>query len=192
MKLMGISEFEALYRAQGDPWGYRSSAYEDAKYHATLDACGPGPFASALELGASIGVFTGRLAPRCRGLVTLDAAFTAVTAAREHLGQLGLADSVDVRLATIPDGIPPGPFDLVVASEILYYLPGPKLAETLDRLQRALQPGARLVAVHWRPGGPERPHTADTAHQRLREQPWLALAGEHPTADYLLDVFERR
>lgn len=192
MNLMGISQFEALYRAQADPWGYRSSAYEDAKYQATLNACGPGPFASALELGASIGVFTGRLAPRCRGLVTLDAAPTAVQAAREHLTQLGLAGAVDVRLGAIPDGIPPGPFDLVVASEILYYLPGPELAETLDRLERALAPAGRLVAVHWRPGGPERPHTAAGVHRRLREEPWLALAGEHPTADYLLDVFEGR
>ena len=78
MTRMSLADFEARYRADPDPWGYHSSAYETAKYAATLDACGPGPFASALELGASIGVFTARLAPRCRRLITLDAAPTAV------------------------------------------------------------------------------------------------------------------
>ena len=39
-----VDHFEAEYRADPDPWRYRSSAYEQAKYAATLAACGPGPF----------------------------------------------------------------------------------------------------------------------------------------------------
>ena len=72
MTVMTSSEFDRRYREDPDPWGYRSSPYERAKYAATLDACGPGPFASALELGGSIGVFSARLAPRCRSLTTID------------------------------------------------------------------------------------------------------------------------
>ena len=53
---MRAAEFERRYRREGDPWRYRSSEYEQAKYDATLSACGPGPFESALELGSSIGV----------------------------------------------------------------------------------------------------------------------------------------
>ena len=47
---MRTAEFERRYQRDGDPWGYASSEYERAKYDATLTACGPGPFASALEL----------------------------------------------------------------------------------------------------------------------------------------------
>lgn len=192
MTRIDASGFEALYREQIDPWGYRSSAYERDKYRATLDACGPGPFAAGLELGGSIGIFTGLLASRCHALISLDAAPTAVAAARAYLARCELAERIDVRLGAIPQDIPDGPFDLVVASEILYYIPDPRLAETLARLEQCLVSGGRLVAVHWRPEGPERPHSAAGVHARLREQPWLALTAEHRTADYLLDMFTRR
>lgn len=192
MRLMDAEGFEALYREQSDPWGYHSSAYEREKYHATLEACGPGPFTAGLELGGSIGVFTGLLAARCDALISLDAAPTAVAAARSHVARLALAGRIDVRLGTIPRDIPDGPFDLVVASEILYYVPDPQLAETLVRLEHCLTAGGRLVAVHWRPEGPERPHTAAQVHRRLRECRWLSLTAELPTDEYLLDVFTRR
>ncbi len=64
--------FEARYRADSDPWRYETSDYERDKYQATLEACGPGPFRSAVELGGSIGVFSSLLASRCSNLVTLD------------------------------------------------------------------------------------------------------------------------
>ena len=65
MSFMTAADFEARYRADPDPWGYLASEYERKKYAATLAACGPGPFACALELGGSIGVFSAMLAPRC-------------------------------------------------------------------------------------------------------------------------------
>lgn len=189
MGYMASTEFEARYRADRDPWGYESSAYERDKYAATLRACGPGPFAEALELGGSIGVFTAALAPRCRRLVSLDAAATAVAAARERLA--GQAQ-VEVRRGLIPADIPRRRFDLAVASEILYYLEPPDLDGTLAALAACLIPGARLVAVHWRPAGPERPFTAAQVHRRLRAEAWLRPLASEPAPEYLLDVFERR
>lgn len=187
---MTTRQFEARYRADPDPWRYESSAYEREKYRATLDACGPGPFAHALELGASIGVFSALLAPRCRALVTIDAAPTAVLAARHRLARIGGA-SVHALIGELPAAIPHATFDLVLASEILYYLTPGAFDGTLRRLRETMARGARLVAVHWRPGGPERPFTAADVHARLRAQPWLAHVGDAHTADYLLDVMER-
>ena len=46
---MDPADFEARYRADIDPWGYRTSPYEHAKYERTLAACGPGPFSAALD-----------------------------------------------------------------------------------------------------------------------------------------------
>jgi SAM-dependent methyltransferase len=189
MSRMTLSEFEARYRTDPDPWGYTTSAYERDKYAATLAACGPGPFAHALELGASIGVFTSLLAPRCRYLTTVDAAPTAVALARARLAD---APGVQILEGAIPDAIPDGPYDLVVASEILYYLTAGELDATLDRLSEQTRPGARVVAVHWRPDGPERPLTADCVHATLRGQPWLQARRRADTDDYRLDVLERR
>jgi cyclopropane fatty-acyl-phospholipid synthase-like methyltransferase len=186
---MKAAEFERRYRRDGDPWGYRSSVYELAKYDATLSACGPGPFASALELGGSIGVFSGRLARRCEALTTIDCSPTAVNAARAQLAGFPEARAI---VGEIPGAIAPGDHDLVVASEILYYLDDDALTATLERLEDVLVAGGRMVAVHWRPSGPERPQTAAAVHGRLRSEPWLRPVADRSTADYLLDVLERR
>jgi cyclopropane fatty-acyl-phospholipid synthase-like methyltransferase len=184
-----LADFEARYRAEGDPWSYETSAYERAKYDATLEACGPGPFREALELGSSIGVLSERLAPRCERLTTIDGAATAVALARRRLGP---ESQVEVLLGAIPDAIPARSYDLVLASEILYYLEAPVLTATLERLRELSAPEARLVAVHWRPEGPERPASATEVHRRLHAQQWLAPIGSASTDDYLLDTFSVR
>ncbi len=189
MHPMNAADFEARYRADIDPWGYTHSAYEQAKYEATLRACGEGPFASALELAGSIGVFSEMLAPRCRRLATVDVAPTAVQAARARLSAYPQAEVI---LGAIPEAIPDRSYDLVVASEILYYLPEAALAGTLALLERTMLPAARLVAVHWRPPGPERPRDAAAAHATLHDQPWLAPRESAGTDDYRLDVLVRR
>ena len=87
--------------------------------------------------------------------------------------------------------MPEGPFDLVVASEILYYLDDHAVARTLAALEDTMAAGGRLVAVHWRHTGPERCLSAFEVHRTLRAQPWLAARRRQRTADYLLDVLER-
>lgn len=182
------SHFEARYRAQADPWGYASSPYEQEKYARTLDAIGPGPFPRALELGCSIGVFTELLAPRCERLVAVDGAPTALARARERLRR---ATNVELQLRTLPGDLPPGPFDLIVASELLYYWSADLLAATLPQLEAALAPSGRLVAVHWR--GPLRdgPLDGDRVHALLRERTTLDHGAELVTDAYRLDRFDR-
>ncbi len=189
MNWMRVEDFEARYRADPDPWGYTYSEYERGKYAATLEACGPGPFTRALELGSSIGVFTAMLAPACRQLVSIDASSTAVADARHRLAEHPQARPI---VGRIPDAIPSGSYDLVLASEILYYLTPEELDGTLSTLGTRMTPGARLVAVHWRPSGPERPFDADTVHAMLAARPELESvdSGKHP--DYRLDVLRRR
>jgi Nodulation protein S (NodS) len=189
MARMSAADFEARYRANPDPWCYTTSEYERRKYEATLTACGDGPFADALELGGSIGVFSFLLAPRCDRLTTIDAAPTAVASARRRLAG---ALHVDTLLGRIPDAIPICDYDLVIASEILYYLSASELSRTVRRLETAMVTGARLVLVHWRPAGPERPFDAREVHTILREQPWLEpVTSNGDAGEYQLDVLER-
>ena len=180
--------FDARYAREGDPWGYRSSDYERAKYGATLAACGDGPFCCALELGASIGVFSALLAPRCQRLTTVDFSRVAVAQARQELRHCA---HVDVRTAAIPWDLGSERYDLVVASEILYYLEPVALAATLSWLKYGLLDQGRLVIVHWRSAGPERPFTTDLVHDRVLAQPWLRCRADGCTDDYLLHVLER-
>lgn len=188
MIAMSAHDFEGRYRADPDPWEYRSSVYEQAKYAATLEACGVGPFKSALELGGSIGVFSAHLAPRCDALVTIDFSPSAVRAAQAELAPYPHAQAV---LGQIPKDLPPGSFDLVVASEVLYYLDERSLAVTLDAIERRLSRGGRLFCVHWRTPGPERPVSADRVHALIRQLPWLRPVIDGSRAEYLLEALER-
>lgn len=187
--MTAAERFEAQYRVDPDPWRYRSSVYEQAKYAATLAACGPGPFDRALELGGSIGVFSALLAPRCRSLITIDYSPTAVDLARA-----ALVDQLHVQalLGAIPQDLPEGLFDLVVASEVLYYLDPGALPQTLAALHARMLPRARLVCVHWRPAGPERPFTATEVHDAIGRESWLRGVTAERQPQYLLDVWERR
>lgn len=189
MSWMSVADFEARYRDDPDPWAYVHSDYEHDKYAATLAACGQGPFACALELGSSIGVFSAMLAPRCERLVTIDAAATAVASARARLTS---QSQVEVILGQIRSAVPAETYQLVVASEILYYLAPADLEQTLALLPDRMAPDARLVAVHWRPAGPERPFDAEAVHSRLRALPQLRPVHSGGTDDYLLDVLVRR
>ena len=188
MSFMTAEDFEARYRAEQDPWGYLASEYERRKYAATLAACGPGPFACALELGASIGVFSAMLASKCDRLVTVDVSPTAVARARSRLAN---QPAVEPLLGAIPAAVPRLEFDLVVASEILYYLTDDELAGTLALLQCTMVAGATLVAAHWRPRGPERPRDAEEAHAALARASWLTRVEHGGTDDYLLEVYRR-
>jgi predicted TPR repeat methyltransferase len=120
--------FEPRYRADPDPWGTLSDPVELAKADDAIAACGAGPFSRACELGAGVGGLTARLAPRCGELIAIDAAPTAVALAAERLGSWPHARAV---VGEIPRDLPAGPFELVVASEILYYLDAGGFARTL-------------------------------------------------------------
>lgn len=189
MSRMSLQDFEERYRSHPDPWSYETSDYEQAKYQQTLEACGPGPFTTALELGCSIGVFTGLLAPRCRRLVAIDGSAAALSRARRRLLAQPGVELVEGR---IPEAIPDADYDLIVASEILYYLDQAELDDALARCASALVPGGRLVAVHWRSPGPERPLSADAVHATLDAQRWLTQRCAERGPEYLLGAWERR
>ncbi|MBI5132567.1 MAG: methyltransferase domain-containing protein [Rhodopseudomonas palustris] len=137
--------FEQKYRADIDPWRFRSSDYEREKYQSTLAALGRPRFARALEVGCSIGVLTAQLAPRCDRLVAIDASQTAIDAARA--GDVPANVTFDV--ATLPQQFPAGRFDLIVLSEVLYYFAPPDLARVAQQCLDALLPDGEIIMCHW-------------------------------------------
>ena len=100
-----VERFERLYRESPDPWGYRTSDYERKKYAATLAALPKRSHALCLEVGCSIGVFTGMLAARCEHVVAIDFSLGALQLARRHLRGVR---NVDLLRASFPEETPPG------------------------------------------------------------------------------------
>jgi SAM-dependent methyltransferase len=184
---VSATAFEARYRAEGDPWRTLTDPAEQAKAAATLAACGDGPFDAVCDLGAGLGVLAAALAPRSRALLALDAAPTAVAAAAERLAPWPGARAA---VAVLPGDLPDRTFDLVVAAEVLYYLPPDGFAATLRWLDAAVRPGGRVVAVHWTGSAPDLRRSADAAHDALARRPRLARVTTTRAQTYRLDVLE--
>lgn len=184
---LGREYFEGLYSESGDPWSFETSEYERKKYERTLSVLGGRRFHSALEAGASIGVFTGMLADHCDELLAVDVSEQAVTAARERLSG---REHVRVERCTLPEEMPEGPFDLIVASEVLYYFPREEMLGVLYAFERELAPAGTLVAVHWRRETKTYPLQGDEVHGLLVEHTRLEKKETIIEADYRLDLFE--
>jgi hypothetical protein len=54
-----------------------------------------------------------------------------------------------VEQGVAPGDLPPGPFDLVLLSEVGYFLTPLELVATLRRCEASLAPGGELVLCHW-------------------------------------------
>ncbi|KAB1070219.1 class I SAM-dependent DNA methyltransferase [Methylobacterium planeticum] len=138
--------FAELYARDPDPWRFATSDYERGKYAATLGALPRARYAAALEVGCSIGVLTRALAPRCDALLALDVAEAALDQARARCAG---APHVGFACRRVPDAWPEGRFDLILLSEVVYYLDAADVGRLVARVRGALEPGGDIVLVHW-------------------------------------------
>jgi protein-L-isoaspartate O-methyltransferase len=179
--------FDAMYAESGDPWGFTSRWYERRKYALTLAALPRERYRRGFEPGCSIGVLTALLATRCDSLLATDVAPAAVELATERLAAY---DGVAVAELAVPQDWPEGSFDLIVLSEIGYYLSADDLELMLDRAVSSLEPGGTLAAVHWRHPVADYPLRGDDVHDLLATSPELHRLVRHEESDLILEVFE--
>lgn len=140
--------FDALYQQnEGDPWRYEQRWYEARKRQLTLAALPQQCYQTGIEIGCSNGVLSEALSHRCKTLHCLDAHATAIELAQLRLGQY---QHVQCDRAIIPQELPEQQFDLIVASEILYYLDDQSLATTIDWFNHQLTQQGTLLSCHWR------------------------------------------
>ena len=184
---LGREYFEGLYAESDDPWNFEASEYEQNKYARSLAVLGERTFRRALEAGASIGVFTEMLSDRCDELLAVDVSERAVAAARRRLSG---RKHVRIERRTLPEEMPDGPFDLIVASEVLYYFPREEMLTALRGFERELARGGVLLAVHWRRKTETYPLQGDEVHDLLVEHARLLNTETIIEPDYRLDLFE--
>jgi cyclopropane fatty-acyl-phospholipid synthase-like methyltransferase len=181
--------FERAYRKDPDPWGYVESAYEREKRDRLLASVGSEPIGSALEIGCSNGVSTASLATRCERVMAIDFSPEAVRLAADRTAGL---EGIEVLLRDARAGLPTGPFDLIVCSEVLYYWTREEVSAFCDSAEAALAAGGSLVAVHWRGDDRDAPLSGDAVHLLLadRLQGWT-LADSRWSDDYVLQRWRK-
>ena len=186
--MSGPTAFEERYKRDADPWNALTDPTELSKAQHVLTACGPGPFERACDVGAGNGVLTAQLAARCRQLIAIDGAPSAVAEANERLRAWPAAEAV---VGAIPRDLPAGPFDLIVASEVLFYLTSSELDGFAAWLPRALALGGRIVAVHWTGNAADIEQHAEVCHDTISETTPLLHQRTDRKPTYRLDVWER-
>ena len=178
--------FDKMYAAQSDPWDFETRWYEKRKYALTTAMLPKPRYRLAFEPGCSIGVLTEMLADRCDAVIATDIVPTALETARRRLA----GHNVEFReWALGADTWPDTTFDLIVLSEIGYYLSVEKLTEAMRRTVEHLETGGTLVCAHWRHIVPEYPQAGDAVHSVVRQTPGLAQLAEYQDEDVVIDVF---
>lgn len=178
--------FDEMFARSDDPWAFKSRWYEARKRALTL-ACLTAPrYRHAYEPGCANGELSAALASRCDRLLVSDGSATAVGLARERTSALA---NVEVRQAWVPAEWPAERFDLVVISELGYFLDAPALDALATKAKASLDPGGTVLACHWRRGSDDCEFDGDDVHRSLGDGLAMPLLCQVVEADFRIDVW---
>ncbi len=178
--------FDDLYARQEDPWGFRSRWYEQRKRSLTMAALPDEHYTTVFEPGSSIGVLSAELAGRADRVLAMDVSAAALRRAAETVPA-----NVELVRGAVPENWPDRTFDLVVLSEVAYYL-DPQHCQQLAEL--AVTSTRDLVAVHWRHPVPDYPLSGDEVHKILETSAGahgLSRVVRHLEVDVRVEVWSR-
>jgi cyclopropane fatty-acyl-phospholipid synthase-like methyltransferase len=172
-----------------DPWKFAASPYERDKYTLTLNAMPKSRYRSAIEVGCSIGVLTRSLASRCDTLIAIDAAQTPLLEARRRCADL---PGVRFEHMFVPDQWPDGVFELILLSEVVYYLSRDDVGRLAAKVINSLPKGGSVILVHWT-GLTNYPLSGDEAADLFIERigPTCVVERADRYAEFRLDVLSR-
>lgn len=177
--------FDELHAADEDPWQLATSAYEAQKRQALLDAMGTG-YRRTLEVGCSIGTLSAELADHSVSVTAIDASQAAIDTAKKRYGK---NSQIDFQCLTVPFEWPEGQFDLVVLSEIGYFMAPQQWEETLQRIHTTTDATFTLALCHWLGEIEDWPADAEAVHEQCRKfWPNATVVTTERTENYILEV----
>ena len=176
--------FDAMFDAGDDPWGFEDSFYETRRRDLVLAALGRPAYGHALEIGCSTGQLTRALATRCASVVGIDTSGRALAVAG-----LQTPEGVTWLHGTAPRDLPHGTFDLIVVSEVGYFLTPTELVATLRAARARLADGGELALVHWQHPTEDIPLDGVLVHEQARHQLDLPVRAVYRDADVCVEVW---
>lgn len=186
--------FEQLYRDDADPWLVRQRWYEERKRALLLASLPQRRYRHAYEPGCGNGELTVELARRCNHVLAADLSDAALRLARQRLLDAGQDAHVSLAQHRLPQDWPrilPGAdkFDLIVLSEIAYYLSPEELARVVEHSVASLAPGGSIVLCHWRAPFAQRITSTVRVHAAFQDAPGLQRVLRHEETDFLLGIW---
>ncbi len=189
-KSLDSGYFNEVYAASNDPWNFETSEYEAAKYAATIEALPEDHYESVLEIGCSIGVLTQLLAQKSTHLLATDISQKALDIAAERCRKL---NNVSFRLLSFPDELPDEKYNLIMISEVAYYLSPADWESAMDKLYGMTEDKGHIVLVHWLPEVHDYPQTGDEVHHHFERHMRGKMANifADRAENYRIDVWEK-
>lgn len=178
--------FDAMFAQDDDPWRFETSWYEARKRSLTLAVLGRERYAAVLDIGCSTGVLTAELAGRADHVTAIDASAAALrkagTRLRDH-------EHVELVHGSTGSDLPRTSYDLVVLSEVGYFLTGAELLALLRWVRGLLAPQGEILLCHWLRPTRDVPLDGPLVHRQARAALDLPLAASYADDDLLLDVW---
>jgi peptidoglycan/xylan/chitin deacetylase (PgdA/CDA1 family)/SAM-dependent methyltransferase len=191
-----VNYWEEIF-SNKDPWNYTSD-YEQTKYKYTIEMLSELNIITAVELGCAEGHFTEKLAPRVSKLLAVDISERALVRAQERCVNL---PNVCFAQHDIGKGVPEGKFDLMVCSEILYYLRDRYALQLFaKKAVKAMNIGGYLILTHANMVSDDRTQTgfdfneigAKFIGEIFSSKPELEFIRELQTQLYRIQLFRRK
>ncbi|MCY1419812.1 Nodulation protein S (NodS) [compost metagenome] len=180
--------FEQMFRASDDPWSFRTRWYEKRKRELTLASLPRQRYQRVFEPACANGELSAQLAERSDALLCQDINAKAVALARQRLSGL---QHVRVEQARIPRDWPDGEFDLIVLSEVGYFLDAGEWHQVIEQTLRSRGPAGSVLACHWLHPIEGCSQDGRDVHAALAERLNLHRLMRHEEADFLLEYWSR-
>lgn len=186
-----VAPFDEMYEDSEDPWS-ATSWYEQRKRTLSLAVLARERYGRVLDLGCATGELARELAVRADAVTAVDHSAPALDVARSHPPRPGSAQvrwlhgtlpSTPQRLAEEGER-----YDLVVLSEVGYFLRGSELLAVLRAVQRLLTDDGELVLVDWAHPTEDIPLDGPLVHAQV-ESVLGPPRVRYRDADVLLDVW---
>ncbi|MFK0310361.1 class I SAM-dependent methyltransferase [Pseudomonas sp. NPDC090233] len=178
--------FADLYADNEDPWAFRTRWYERRKRDLLLASLPRQCYQRVFEPACANGELSAGLAERCAELLCQDLDPTAVQLARQRLAG---THNAAVATGRLPVDWPGGSFDLIVLSEVGYYLDPTDWLQVIEQSVASLTDDGGLLACHWRHPIAGCPQDGREVHHLLARHLPLYPVVRHEEADFLLEYW---
>nr|WP_299244276.1 methyltransferase [uncultured Halomonas sp.] len=182
-------DFDTLYARNPDPWGYEHRWYEARKRALCLAMLTRPHYNRVFEPGCSIGVMSEALLERCDTLLGWDLSAAALKAARKRLAQ---HKRVALEQRRLPDAWPEGKYDLVVFSELGYFLDSSAMEVVVTRLSALLEDDGEILACHWRHPIEGGELDGEAVHRLIDEGSGLTRLSQHLEEDVIIELWSKK
>lgn len=175
--------FADLYAANEDPWAFRTRWYEKRKRDLVMASLPRQCYERVFEPACANGELSALLAERCAELVCQDLDPKAVGLATDRLADVRHAQ---VERARLPADWPGGRFDLIVLSEVGYYLDPTDWLRVIEQSVASLSYDGGLLACHWKHPIAGCPQDGREVHRMLSKHLPLYPVFCHDEADFIM------